>query len=108
MIRFMMLVIVAVILLSGCASHYYKVNENYLSIYLSEPGAEEVYFLCSLDHYESHEVMKNNQGVWEVMLPSGIEFRYFYIVDGAVYIPTCYQKEKDDFGSNNCVYIPKI
>lgn len=97
-----------VILLSGCASHYYKVNKNYVYIYLNEPGAEEVYFMSSLDHFERHEVMKNNQGVWEVKLPSGTEFRYFFIVDGAVYIPTCYYTEMDDFGSNNCVYVPEI
>jgi hypothetical protein len=108
MIRFMMPVIVAVILLSGCANHYYEVNENHLHIYLNEPRAKEVYFLSSLDHFERHEAMKNNQGVWEVKLPSGIEFRYFFIVDEVVYIPACYHKEKDDFGSSNCVYVPEI
>ena len=95
-------------MLSGCASHYYKVTNKYVYIYLNEPGADEVYFLSSLDQFKRHEAMKNNKGVWEVMLPSGKEFRYFFIVDGNVYIPTCDQKESDDFGSENCVFVPEI
>jgi hypothetical protein len=108
MIRFLILVLGAIIILSGCASHYYKVNNNNVYIYLNEPSAKEVYLLSSLDQFKHHEAMKNENGVWEVMLPSGMEFRYFFIVDGNVYIPTCDQKESDDFGSENCVFVPGI
>jgi hypothetical protein len=98
-----------IIILSGCASHYYKENNNnVVYIYLHKPNAKEVYLLSSLDQFKRHEATKNKNGVWEVMLPSGMEFRYFFIVDGNVYIPTCEQKEKDDFGSENCVFVPEI
>ena len=107
MIRFLILVCGALIILSGCANHYYKVNNNYVYIYLNEPDADKVYFLSSLDQFERHEAIKNNKGVWEVTLPSGMEFRYFFIVDGNVYLPTCEHKEKDDFGSENCIFVPE-
>ena len=108
MIRLRISVLGAIIILSGCASHYYEVNNDNVYIYLNEPNAKEVYLLSSLDQFKRHEALKNKKGVWEVMLPSGMEFRYFFIVDGNVYIPTCDQKENDDFGSVNCVFVPKI
>lgn len=108
MLRLLISVWGIAIILSGCAGHYYKVSDNSVYIGIKEPDAKEVYFLSSLDQYERHEVLKNNRGVWEVSLPSDLEFRYFFIVDGDVFIPPCVQKEKDDFGSENCIFVPEI
>ena len=45
---------------------------------------------------------------WLVTIPAGSEFTYFYIADGAVYLPPCCFTEKDDFGSENCLFIPDM
>ena len=98
----------ALALLSGCAGQYsYRITNNELHIFLKNPEAKEVYFLSSLDQFELHEAYKNSKGVWEVTIPYNQEFRYFFLVDGSIYLPACDQKENDDFGSENCVYIPE-
>jgi hypothetical protein len=35
-----------------------------------------------------------------------MQFSYFYLVDGEVFLPECTLTESDDFGSRNCVYAP--
>jgi len=107
MIRLLIGVFSVLVLLSGCMSpYYYKVKNNNIHIYLMKPDAEEVFFLCSIDRFERHEALKNARGIWETTIPSDQGFSYFFIVDGKVFIPPCDQKEKDDFGSENCVYVP--
>lgn len=108
MIKNLMGVLGILVMLSGCVSRYsYKVTNDVLHIFLNEPDAEKVYFLSSLDQFERHEAFKNGKGVWEVTLPSNREFKYFFIVDTKVFIPSCDQKESDDFGSENCIYFPE-
>ena len=98
----------ALVVLSGCARQYsYRVTNDELHLFLNNPEAKEVYFLSSLDQFESHEAFKNSKGVWEVTLPSSREFRYFFMVDGSVFLPACDQKENDDFGTENCIYVPE-
>ena len=46
--------------------------------------------------------------MWEVTLSLGDEFRYFYMADGALVLPPCRYKEKDDFGSENCIFVPNL
>ncbi|MDB9823107.1 hypothetical protein OAC89_05335 [Deltaproteobacteria bacterium] len=108
MIKTLITLFAVLVMLSGCVSRYsYEVTNDVLHIYLSEPDAEKVYFLSSLDQFERHEAFKNSKGIWEVTLPSKEEFKYFFIVDGTVFLPTCDQKENDDFGSENCIYVPE-
>jgi hypothetical protein len=108
MIKFLTAVAAFLIILSGCVNnYYYQIRDDQLHIYFHEPKAEKVIFLSSLDHFEPHETIKNGKGIWEITVPSGLTFEYFYIVDGTLSIPTCSQKQKDDFGSENCVYIPE-
>ncbi len=105
--RFSVGVFGLLVLLSGCTpGYYYELKDNNVFIYLSEPDAREVFFLSSLDAFKRHEALKNAKGIWEVTIPSDQECTYFFIVDGKAFIPPCHQKEKDDFGSENCVYIP--
>ena len=107
MIKVFFIVLAALIILSGCVKNYfYQVKGDELHIFFHEPQAGKVLFLSSLDQFELHETVKNEKGRWEICVPSGKAFEYFIIVDGNLKIPTCDQRQMDDFGSENCVYIP--
>jgi hypothetical protein len=97
-----------IILTSGCAVRQYRVINQELHIYLKNKDAEKVYILCSIDEYTPRQATDTGSGTWEAVLPSDAEFRYFFLVDNEVFIPSCKMKEKDDFGSENCVYIPLL
>ncbi|SPD75192.1 conserved hypothetical protein [uncultured Desulfobacterium sp.] len=98
---------VLLLLLTGCwGGHYYQENQGMVSIYLKRSDADEVYFASSLDGYKLHEADRIDNDTWEIRVPSSEEFRYFYMVDGDVYIPACRITEKDDFGSENCIFEP--
>ncbi len=62
---------------------------------------------CSLDGFEPHET-RNDDGRWVVSLPSDSPFRYYYLLDGKMFLPPCRMKEKDDFGSENCIFDPHL
>lgn len=94
--------------MSGCTTQYsYKIVKNELNIFIKKPKTEKVYFLSSLDEFKRHEIFKNDKGLWEVTLPADREFRFFFIADGKVFLPECNQRESDDLGSEDCIYIPK-
>jgi len=92
--------------LAGCNHHYYRINGDTMNMYLYQPEAHTVDIRCSLDGYEVHSARKLDDGIWEVSLPAGDEFVYFYIVDDQVYVPSCRFREQDDFGFENCVFSP--
>jgi len=107
MLRLFVAIFSVFLVLPGCTIHYYyEVTNDEVHIYLNEPDAKEVFFLSSIDQFERHEALKTGKGVWKATIPSDQEFSYFFIVDGTVFIPPCDQREKDDFGSENCVYVP--
>lgn len=87
----------------GCATHYHKVNQESLVLYLKKPDARQVILYCSADDFIPHEAA-HIDGKWVVSIPMADQFRYFYEVDGKLFIPSCLLKEKDDFGSENCVF----
>ena len=93
---------------AGCTVQHYEVVNQELHIYFKNKDAEKVYLLTSLDEFIPHEVRPTDSGNWEAVLPSDMEFRYFYLVDGNLFLPDCEMKEKDDFGSENCIYIPLL
>ena len=99
-------VVIAILVFTGCAKHYYSVNKDSVSIYLSKPEAQRVYFLSSLDAYMPHEAKQVGLKKWQINVPANKAFKYFYNVDGDVYVPPCRLKENDDFGAQNCIYIP--
>ncbi|MBN1829845.1 MAG: hypothetical protein JW884_11985 [Deltaproteobacteria bacterium] len=72
-------------------------------LYLKMPEAKSVLFACSLDRFTPRKAALRDS-FWEVDVPAGRSFSYFYIVDGEIYTPPCSQKERDDFGSLNCLY----
>ncbi len=104
--RRILIVLVLLGALSGCARHYYRVDDGRLEIFLKAPGAETVFFASSLDGYVSHPADRADHTTWIVRMPQDQEFRYFYIIDGAVTVPECTCRENDEFGSENCIYIP--
>ncbi len=91
----------------GCAAHYHRTDENGMTLYLRLPKAEKVILFSSLDGFSPYPAKRNN-GKWENALPADREFRYFYTVDGQIFIPACPLKEKDDFGLENCIYLPGL
>jgi hypothetical protein len=94
------------LLLAGCTAHYYKICDDRVIFFLKMPNARIVYFASSLDQFELHPAKKISSGMWEITLPASREFRYFYKVDGFVYLPNCKLSEKDDFGTENCIFVP--
>ena len=92
----------------GCTSHFYQVEGNLVHIYLEKPEAHTVSFASSEDGYKLHQAKKIDSRTWLVTMPVGLEFTYFYVIDGIAYVPSCRFKEKDDFGSKNCVFIPDM
>jgi hypothetical protein len=93
---------------NGCAVQQYKIVNNELHIYLKDNDAEKVYLHTSIDDYAPREALKDKSGLWISVLPADAEFKYFYMIDNKMFIPECSMKEKDDFGSVNCVYIPLL
>jgi len=94
-------------LCTGCAGHHYiSDNSGSVSLYLRLPDATDVQFASSIDAYQLHDTRKNGLGFWEINMPIKPESTYFYIVDGSFYIPDCRFREMDDFGSENCLYLP--
>jgi len=79
-----------------------------VELYLKRPDATIVAFASSLDGYQLHQAEKRDSSTWKVTVPAYREFTYFYIVDGALFLPSCEFKEKDDFGATNCIYIPGL
>lgn len=104
---FGLLLVFALTTISGCTGHYYHLEGNELELNLKRPEAEKVIFLSSLDGFLPHPTQSKNR-CWVYTVPAGRTFRYFYLVDGDVFTPDCPMKEKDDFGSENCVYMPGV
>jgi len=97
--------IILMMSLTGCASHYFRVKDDALNIYLKKPEARFVLFAYSKDGYELHPAEKIDSKTWLLTVPVDSEFSYFYLVDGVVFLPECRFKEKDDFGSENCIFV---
>ncbi len=106
--RYIPVLFLALLLLFGCASHFYTIKAGTVHVYLRAPYAGRVYFASSLDGYEFQEVTRNEDGVWEVTVSAEREFKYFYVVDGEAFLPPCRLKERDDLGSENCIYSPDM
>jgi hypothetical protein len=95
----------AILFMAGCTTHYYKSQNNLVNIYLKKK-AKRIYFVSSLDQYKPHPIQKKENGDWVIAVSGSEAFRYFYLVDGEVYIPDCRFKEFDDFGKQNCIFVP--
>ncbi len=92
--------------MAGCAAHYYRLNADNVTLYLRAPGARVVNLATSLDEFALHRAQKIDTDTWEFTVPATREFRYFYTLDGKLYLPDCKLKETDDFGADNCIFTP--
>ncbi|HOS97845.1 MAG TPA: hypothetical protein PLR71_11275 [Deltaproteobacteria bacterium] len=99
-------VVILSVLLAGCAHHGLRVNGDTVTLTLRAPHAGTVQFASSLDGFEPHPAVLTGGSVWEVSVPAGSQFSYFYLVDGEVYVPECAFSETDGFGSRDCIYVP--
>jgi hypothetical protein len=107
MIKPLLLIVLLLATLPGCVSrHSVELKNNSLIFSLNLPEATRVQFCSSTDNFVLHDTVKNNSGTWQLNVPPGVELKYFYIVDGSVYLPECRFKETDDFGAENCLYQP--
>lgn len=94
-------------LISGCASHYYTIENKVVYVYLKAPQAGEVSYATSADGFQLHPITPDVGGKVYFQASAQSEFKYFYMVDGEVYLPACKYKETDDFGGENCIYMPE-
>jgi hypothetical protein len=106
--KYFLLSILVFSVFTGCAHHYYRVKGGAVELYLKRPDAITVAFASSLDGYQLHQAEKRDSSTWKVTVPAYREFSYFYVVDGALLLPSCKFKEKDDFGAINCIYVPGL
>lgn len=106
--RLILLLLIAGVMLAGCASHDYVVKNSQLYLNLNKPEAKTAYFASSLDGFKLHRMERMSGNRWQIVVPAGRELRYFYIVDDLVFTPPCRFKERDDFGTENCVYVPEM
>jgi len=88
------------------ADHLVVRDGRYVRIILLSSEASHVQFASSLDGFVVHDVVPKDLKTWEVRLPSGKSFKYFYLIDGKPWVPDCACRESDDYGSENCVYEP--
>lgn len=100
--------IAAALLATGCSTHYYKMENNTLRVYLRNTDAREVLFSDSLHGFRPRKARKTDGETWEIDMPGNTEFRYYYLVDGDVFLPPCKFRESDDFGSENCIFVPNL
>jgi hypothetical protein len=95
----------------ACAANpeYTQVREGEaLRMILRAPGVQRVQFACSLDAFLLREVGTQDGVTWEIQLPAGETFRFFYRIDGRAWIPDCPCREPDGFGGEDCVYEPGL
>ncbi|WP_022670846.1 glycogen-binding domain-containing protein [Hippea alviniae] len=101
-------VVAVAFILGGCSSSPYLVKKENrkLVFYAQIPKARHVYFVSSLTNFRKIKATRVEDNLWKAEVPfkPGI-VKYFYIVDGHVFVPPCKMKEKDGFGGEDCVYV---
>jgi hypothetical protein len=100
-------VFLAAFCIAGCAGHFYREEAGRVHIYLRDSRASAVHFASSLDGFDQHRIERVDSKTWHIVLPATEEFRYFYLIDGRVHLPDCPYRERDDFGTYNCLYTPE-
>ena len=99
--------LLACVLFSACAAHEYRVEEEEIVLLLRASNAAQVRLFCSCDGVQPKSAEKK-WGRWEVRIAADRAFTYFYTIDGNSYVPDCPAREKDDFGSENCIVDPSL
>ena len=106
--RWLFSMILTLGILGGCVTHSQKIKGDRVYLYLKDTSSQTTFFACSLDGFQHHPLTRHTKNIWFINLPAGHEFTYFYIRDGQPFLPDCAYKEKDDFGSENCIFAPDL
>jgi hypothetical protein len=85
-----------------------KIMGDQVSLYLKDTSGQTLFFASSLDGFQRHPLTRHTEKLWIINLPAHREFTYFYIMDNRPFIPDCPYKEQDDFGFENCIFVPGL
>ena len=100
---------VLILVLSACSRHFARHDDGLVRVTIFKPKATAVEFACSLDGYQYHPTTPQWPFRWQAVVPAAQqEFKYFFLVDGEIYLPSCWFKENDDFGSQICIFVPDL
>lgn len=100
------ILLIFILACTGCATHYQRDEPEAILFYLKAPKANRVQIAASYNEYAIQTAKRLNSKLWVTRMPRGIDFSYFYLVDGKFFLPDCPLMEKDDFGHANCVFSP--
>jgi hypothetical protein len=64
---------------------------------------ESLTFFGSNNKYRPIKAEKDGKR-WIIEAPDATRFKYFFKLDGKIYLPKCELKEQDDFGGHLCIY----
>ena len=106
--RWVILLILVIVIPGGCVTHSQDIKGGQVYLYLKDTSSQTAFFASSLDGFQHHPLTRHTQKTWFISLPAEHEFTYFYIMDGQPFLPDCPYKEKDDFGSENCIFVPAL
>lgn len=106
--RTLLLLLLSVLAKAGDGEHWAVREGSYVRMILRASEARTVQFASSLDGFVAHDAVTQDRRTWEIRLPAREPFRYFYLLDGKVWVPDCPCRESDDFGSENCFYEPDL
>ena len=95
-------------MLAGCAAHSQKIKDGRVFLYLKGNWEQPAYVVSSLDRFQKHPLTRENRNTWVAVFPTDREFSYFFLLGDQPFIPDCKLKEKDDFGSENCIFMPRM
>jgi hypothetical protein len=73
--RRLVLLMISMLVFCGCVTHYYRKNNDTLSIFLKKPGAKQVYFLSSLDGYKPRKATRIDNRTWRINTPAKTEYK---------------------------------
>lgn len=104
--RFLILPLLIALVLAACSSHYLRVENGQAYLFLKVRHAQSVMFASSLEHFQWRSAERIDGQTWRISIPVNISQTYIYLVDGQLFLPDCRFREQDDFGSENCLYIP--
>jgi hypothetical protein len=107
----LLLPFVLLILACAHAPHQVIASRDQIRFRLSAPEARSVVLVLISEKIKKHASELIAGGMWEVRVPLDtskppMDIKYFYLVDGDFFLPSCSMRDIDDFGAENCVLSP--
>lgn len=98
---------IVTLVLAGCGLRETNLRDGRAELVLSAPQATSVVLVVTGDRFEQIAARPDDRGRWVVSVPTTAEFAYFYLLDGEPYVPECRFREHDEFGTTNCIFMPR-